>query len=343
MERMAPPFALTREQILAHRRRVGALDRRLPPGPNSLRRAAWAGLQDSMPRAAVLSIHARVTDTRPSTFEDPSLVQVWGPRFSAFVVAAQDRAVFTLGRLPDDERRLRRAQDMADRLEAFLGGRRMPYEQAGREMGLNPNTLRYAAPTGRVLIHWDGARSPTIWTVPPPDDGRARRTPRARAPVSPHLRARAERTRSATGRGSSRRARTTSSMRWRASCVPVRTPVGDDWILAADESSFRASPEPPAPARLLPSGDAYFLAWGADRELLVFDADRRPILWTPRVWPGALLLEGEIAGVWRRQQANVSIEPWRSLTPAERQAIEAEAVSLPLPGLEGAIVTRWAD
>src|SRR6187455_56510 len=100
---MAPALALTREQILAHRRRAGALDRRLPPGPDSLHRAAWAGLQDSMPRAAVLSIHARVDGTRPSTFEDPSLVQVWGPRFSAFVVAAQDRAVFTLGRLPDDE------------------------------------------------------------------------------------------------------------------------------------------------------------------------------------------------------------------------------------------------
>jgi hypothetical protein len=37
-----------------------ALDERLRPGPDSLRRAAWAGLQDSMPRAALLSIHARV-------------------------------------------------------------------------------------------------------------------------------------------------------------------------------------------------------------------------------------------------------------------------------------------
>ena len=122
-----------------------------------------------MPRAAVLSIHARVEGTQPSSFADPSLVQVWGPRYSAFVVAAEDLGVFTLGRLPDDERGQRIAQDMADRLEAFLGGRRMAYEQAGREMGLNPNALRYAAPTGRVLIRWDGARSPTIWTVPSPD------------------------------------------------------------------------------------------------------------------------------------------------------------------------------
>ena len=74
---------LTREQILTYRRTVGALDERLPPGPTSLRRAAWAGLQDSMPRAAVLSIHARVHGTGPDTWEDPSLVQLWGPRFSA--------------------------------------------------------------------------------------------------------------------------------------------------------------------------------------------------------------------------------------------------------------------
>jgi len=47
---------LTRTQILAFRRHVGALDQRLPRGRRSLRRAAWAGLQDSMPRAALLSI-----------------------------------------------------------------------------------------------------------------------------------------------------------------------------------------------------------------------------------------------------------------------------------------------
>src|SRR5204863_1877782 len=93
---------VTRTQILAYRRRVGALDRRLPAGTRSLRRAAWAGLQDSMPRAALLSIHARVRGADPSSWEHPSLVQVWGPRFSTYVVPARDRALFTLARLPDD-------------------------------------------------------------------------------------------------------------------------------------------------------------------------------------------------------------------------------------------------
>jgi hypothetical protein len=160
---------LTGEQVLRHRRRVGALDERLPLGPASLRRAAWAGLQDSVPRAAALSIHARVHGTAPDTWADPSLIQLWGPRFSAYVVAAQDLAVFTLGRLPDDAPGRRRADDLARRLDAFLDGRRMPYGEAGRGLGVPPNSLRYAAATGTLLIRWDGARQPTVWTVPRPD------------------------------------------------------------------------------------------------------------------------------------------------------------------------------
>jgi hypothetical protein len=48
-----------------------------------------------------------------------------------------------------------------------------------------------------------------------------------------------------------------------------------------------------AAVRLLPSGDAYFFLQGADRKLLLADAGQRRALWTPRVWPGALLVEGE--------------------------------------------------
>src|SRR5580765_7072596 len=109
----SPRLELSRLQILAFRRRVGALDERLPRGSRSLRRAAWAGLQDSMPRAALLSIHARVEGAHPSIWEDRSLVQVWGPRFCTYVVPARDRAPFTLGRLPDDARGRQVAEDVA--------------------------------------------------------------------------------------------------------------------------------------------------------------------------------------------------------------------------------------
>ena len=160
---------LTRAQVLAFRRHVGALDERLPRGRRSLRRAAWAGLQDSMPRAALLSIHARVQGTEPSTLEDPSLVQLWGPRYSAYVVAARDVAVFSLGRLPDEAGARRIAEDLAASVRGLLGDTRMTYGEAGRALGHNPNRLRYAAPTGTILIRWEGARQPIIWTVPRPE------------------------------------------------------------------------------------------------------------------------------------------------------------------------------
>jgi hypothetical protein len=97
------------------------------------------------------------------------------------------------------------------------------------------------------------------------------------------------------------------------------------------------------PARLLPSGDAYFLLQGADRELLVPDADHRRALWTPRVWPGALLVEGELVGTWRRAQTDVTIESWRRLSPEERKAVEVEALSMPLPGIRHGIRVSWGD
>jgi hypothetical protein len=82
-----------------------------------------------------------------------------------------------------------------------------------------------------------------------------------------------------------------------------------------------------------PAGDAYYLLWDADREILVPDAKRRTELWTTGVWPGAVLVSGEIVGIWRRSAGEVSIDTWRRLLPGEWEAIEAEAVALPLPGL----------
>src|SRR5439155_4462785 len=105
---------VTRRQILAFRRRVGALDERMPMGAKSLRRAAWAGLQDSMPRAALLSLHARVEGVGPSTWEHPSLAQLWGPRYSTYVVPKRDFALFSLGRLPDNAKGRLRAERMAE-------------------------------------------------------------------------------------------------------------------------------------------------------------------------------------------------------------------------------------
>lgn len=326
---MHAPLTLTRAQILAFRRATQHLDRRLPFAPASLREAALAGLQDSMPRAALLSLHARVVDVTADAWQHASFVQLWGPRYHVYVVPARDRALFTLGRLPSAERAVQRAASLAQRLRAGLGRRRMRHGEIAARLGVDPNLLRYAATTGRVQVFWDGARQPDLWTVPAP----AMTAVRARSAL-------ARRFLHVFGPSTS-----ASFARWAglppadaarafatlgAGLIPVRTPLGEAWLLAEDEALARQPVPPSAPARLLPSGDAFFLAWDVDRAVLVPDARQRASLWTARVWPGALLVDGEIAGTWRRTGADVSVSPWRRLTPSQRAALDAEIAALPL-------------
>ena len=293
-----------------------------------------------MPRAALLSIHARVAGTGPDALDHRSLTQVWGPRFSAYVVAEQDAALFTLGRYPDDAKGRRVADETAKRLAEVLGGARMKDRDAFRGMAGHPWHIRYATTTGTVRIRWEGALAPMVWTVPRPDldpfDARLELARRYLSVFGPG---------SAAGfakwAGIGAKEARDAFERLSSSLRPVTSPVGDGWILADDEPSFRSEPEPPAAARLLPSGDAFYLFWGRDRELLIGDARRRNELWTSRVWPGALLVDGEVVGVWRRVNADVSIDAWRKLTAIERHAVEAEAAALPLPGLRGEIRVRW--
>ena len=264
---------VTRRQVLAFRRRVGALDERLPKGAQSLRRAAWAGLQDSMPRAALLSLHARVDGVEPSTWEHSSLAQLWGPRYAAYVVAKRDFAVFSLARLPDDAKGRDRAERMADRLHAHLDGRRMTDREVGRALGIG-NELRYATATGTIAIRWDGARAPTIWTVDAADvDPADARRELARRYL--HVFGPATADGFARWAGISRRSAREAFVSLDQSMLPVRSPLGDEWLLADDEPLLRAAEAAAAPARLLPSGDAYFLLDGAERELLVPREDQR--------------------------------------------------------------------
>jgi hypothetical protein len=129
----------------------------------------------------------------------------------------------------------------------------------------------------------------------------------------------------------------------RDSLVPVRTPLGPGWILDQDEEDLRRPQAELAATRLLPSGDAYYLLWGSDRQLMLPDPDRRAQLWTSRVWPGAVLVDGEVVGTWRRSAHTVTVTLWTALPVSARQAVEAEAAALPLPDLDRAVSVRWED
>jgi len=294
-----------------------------------------------MPRAALLSIHARAADAPPTVLDDPTLVQVWGPRYAVYVVAANDLPIFTLSRLPDDEKGRRRAEEMADRLERFLDGRRMKDRELGAALGVG-NGMRYATATGRIAIRWEGALAPTVWTVPAPEitvaDARREMARRYLHVFSPTTAASFS-----EWAGISARAGAATFDRLAAELLGVRTPIGGAWMLARDEPLMSAEAGPSAPARLLPSGDTFFLLWGPDRELLVADPLLRADLWTTRVWPGALLVNGEISGTWRRAHDKVQVTTWRPLSALEREAVEVEAASLPLPGLTRAISMAWNE
>jgi hypothetical protein len=339
---MAAQLEVSRAQILAFRRRAGALDERLPAGAASLQRAAWAGLQDSMPRAAALSLHARVEGTAHDSWEDAALVQVWGPRYQVYVVPAPDHHVFTLARLPAAGRIRERAEDLATRLETVLDGGRMRDRDACAALGVG-NSIRYATLTGRIAIRWEGARAPLVWMVQPPSvDARqallelARRHLHVFGPTTARV--------FASWAGVGARAAVNAHDELGAELIPVRTPIGDAHLLAADEAAIREPSAAAAGPRLLPSGDAYWLhGTTEERALLVPDAKQREALWTPRVWPGAVLVGDEIVGTWRRARRKLSVQAWRRLTPAERDGVVAEAESLPLPDPGEGMSVDWAE
>ena len=311
----------------------------MPLTAGSLRQVAWAGLQDSMPRAALLSLHARLQGVGPSAWEHPSLAQLWGPRYNTYVIPKRDFALFSLGRHPEDAKGRQRAERVAGRMNAHLGGARMTDRELGRAVGLG-NEMRYAATTGTIAIRWEGARAPTVWTVAA---ARIEPATACRELARRYLHVFGPTTAEGFARwaGISRAAGADAFAALAGSLLPVRSPLGDEWLLADDEAAVRAAESASASVRLLPSGDAYFLLDGKERELLVPRADQRKRLWTSRVWPGALLVEGEIRGTWRRSQHTVRVDAWSRLSRRLRDAVEAEAASLPLPGIDRRIEVVW--
>jgi hypothetical protein len=133
------------------------LHERLPAG--SYADAAYAGLQDSAPRAGLLSLHARMEGVGPDAWEHPDLAQVFGPRHAVWLIPRDAVAAFTLGRLPRDPERRREVEAVAD--AALAGG-----PDPGRRLG---------AATGRFLVRWDARRTDLIPIDPPdvdPEDAR---------------------------------------------------------------------------------------------------------------------------------------------------------------------------
>ena len=99
------------------------------------------------------------------------------------------------------------------------------------------------------------------------------------------------------------------------------------WLPRSAVAGLESAPSPSG-VRLLPAMDPLLQA--RDRDLLVPGRARQKQVWRILGNPGVLLLDGEIAGVWRakmsgRKRVDLTVTPFEKLSPAQRAAIEEES------------------
>ncbi|HEX3591642.1 MAG TPA: crosslink repair DNA glycosylase YcaQ family protein [Pseudonocardiaceae bacterium] len=117
---------------------------------------------------------------------------------------------------------------------------------------------------------------------------------------------------------------------WPDGLAEVSVDGATAWLPEDALRLLRRPPEPPAVC-LLPAGDPFLQA--RDRKLIAPDPSRHAELWKVLGNPGALLVDGDIAGTWRAKLAgkttlDVSVTAFTPLPKAVRAALDAEAERL---------------
>ncbi len=101
------------------------------------------------------------------------------------------------------------------------------------------------------------------------------------------------------------------------------------WALAEDAAAL-ADPPPADGVRLLPNLDP--LGAARDREVLVPDPATRKRIWTTLGGPGMVLVDGDVAGLWRPAKKGrklvVTVEPLGRLSEAAKDALADETARL---------------
>jgi Winged helix DNA-binding domain len=311
---------VSRAQAVNYRLAANNLSSRLSAG--SYVEAAYAGLQDTAPRDALLGMHARVAACEPSAWQDPRLIQTYSPRQAVYLLPPDDFGVFTVGRLPRDPQARQALEDLAEDACRALHG----HEQRGAASPV----ARAACPTGRIAVRWTASalyvrehERPSI----DPETARielCRRHVHAFGPTTP--------TAFAWWAGvPAREARKTFDL-IANELMPVDLDGQDAWVLAADESALRSA-GPMRGVRLLVASDLRL--FGQDRTRLFAGPgknDHSPL----QDWyhPNGLVVHGRIVGAWGRRGGRVSIRAAGQLESSTRRAVHAEAASMPIPDQE---------
>ena len=323
------------EQVLRYRARVSHLDEKLPL--RSIAKAAWGGLQDSVPRGGVISLHARIEGAKPDSWDHPSLVQIWFRGGADYIVPRKDVGIFTLGCLPRDRDRAKELERLADEIHRVTEGETMLVREVAERIGHrsagDPLHPRASSTTGRVHIRWDASN---IWLIPverPPVDPEDARRELARRFAHWYGPTTRQRLASWTGVKPADAAETWKAIEPELAEVQVEGSAGRQFMLEADMEALEHS-TPIEGVRLLPQDDPFTKF---DHELLVAD-ERLRLRALPRSGqspgyiPGAILIDGQIVGAWQRQQRKVTLHPFSNPTARVRDAIEHEALSMPIAG-----------
>ena len=132
---------------------------------------------------------------------------------------------------------------------------------------------------------------------------------------------------------------------WPDDLAEVHVDGRSGWLPADAVGALDAAPSLP-PLRLLPPSDPYLQA--RDRTLIVPERSRHKVLWAVLGSPGAVLVNGEVAGVWRAKQAGrgrleLTVRPFGPFTAAERAELDDEAERV--GGVRGAttVTVRMSD
>jgi hypothetical protein len=116
--------------------------------------------------------------------------------------------------------------------------------------------------------------------------------------------------------------------RWPDDVIEVSVGGESRWLLAADEMALESAAG--KATRLLGPFDLFLQA--RDRATLVADTAHAKQLWPVLGRPGAVLVDGELVGMWRpRQSGNkltVAVQPWHKLPAATRTAVSEQAERL---------------
>ncbi|GIM95545.1 DNA glycosylase AlkZ-like family protein [Paractinoplanes toevensis] len=117
---------------------------------------------------------------------------------------------------------------------------------------------------------------------------------------------------------------------WPAGLAEVTVDGRKRWLPESEVAALTGASRPSG-MRLIPGMDPLLQA--RDRDLLVPDRDQQKEVWRTLGNPGALLVDGEIAGVWRaklagRKRVDLTVTAFGSLPAPRRKQVEEEAAEV---------------